>query len=349
MLVKDFDYPLRDELIAQKPVTPRDSSRLLMVNRDEKSVTDKKFTDLPSYFEKGDLLVLNDTKVYPARMFGNKLDTGANVELLLLKTTGSDIWEALARPGKKIKPGTVISFGGDILRAEAIFDTEDGGKIVRLYPGEKSNTDIVIDLVHQLGELPLPPYITDGPKRDERDVYQTIYAKYEGSSAAPTAGLHFTENIFSELKSRGVEFAYVTLHIGLGTFRPMQTEHCEDHVMHYESYSITSETASAVERAKKSGKRVVAVGTTTTRTLEAVASENDGKIVPCSGETNLYIRPGFDFKVVDTLVTNFHQPKSTLLLLVSAFASQELIFKAYNHAIDEEYRFLSFGDSMLIL
>jgi len=349
LLVKDFDYPLPDELIAQKPVTPRDSSKLLVLNRKDGTVNHRKFTDLPEFFDKGDLLVLNDTKVYPARLFGEKVDGGAKVELLLLKTTGNDIWEALARPGKRLKTGTVISFGTDIMRADVLADTDDGGKIVKLYAGKNDNGDLVIDLIHRLGELPLPPYITDGPKKDERDVYQTVYAKIEGSSAAPTAGLHFTNEIFDALEKKGIETSYVTLHIGLGTFRPMQTERCEDHIMHYESYSVSAKTVEMIERVKKRGNKVVSIGTTTARTLESIALINNGKVVACSGDTNLYIRPGFKFGVVDALVTNFHQPKSTLLLLVSAFAEKDFIFKAYHEAIKERYRFLSFGDSMLIL
>ncbi len=348
MRISDFDYQLPAEMIAQHPVTPRDASRLLVLQRSDGTIAHRQFIDLPEYLRAGDLLVLNDTRVIPARLRGKKAVSGGQAELLLLKTTGSDIWHGLARPGRRLLPGAVVIFGDDELCAEILDVTDDGGRIVRLFPGAGARGRSTYDLLHELGELPLPPYITDGPPPAAREVYQTIYAREEGSSAAPTAGLHFTDRVFAALAARGVRRAFVTLHVGLGTFRPVQVENVEDHQIHEEFYSVSSEAAALINDTKARGGRVIAVGTTSARTLESVASRY-GHVRAATGPTRLYIMPGYQFSIVDGLLTNFHMPRSTLLLLISAFAGREHIFHAYAEALQENYRFLSFGDAMLIL
>ena len=348
MRIAEFDYLLPDELIAQHPVVPRDASRLLVLHRADGLIEHRQFRDLPAYLRAGDLLVLNDTRVIPARLLGRKVGSGGHAELLLLKTTGADIWEALARPGRRLQPGARMVFGADELFAEVLDVTPDGGRIVRLSPGPCAEGRDTHDLLHQLGELPLPPYITDGPPPADRGVYQTVYARWDGSSAAPTAGLHFTEDIFAKLAARGVLRAFVTLHVGMGTFKPVQTELAEDHQIHEEYFSVSAETAELVNETRARGGRIVAVGTTSTRTLESAAAA-DGILHPATGPTRLYILPGYQFKVVDAQLTNFHMPRSTLLLLISAFAGQDNILRAYCEAVEARYRFLSFGDAMLIV
>ncbi len=348
MRIAEFDYELPEELIAQHPAIPRDASRMLVLHRADGRLEHRRFRDLPEYLREGDLLVLNDTRVIPARLLGRKAGTGGQAELLLLKTTGSDLWETLARPGRRLPSGTCIVFGEEELRAEILDVTPGGGRLVRLLPGANAGTRTVHDLLHALGELPLPPYITDGPPPAERGVYQTIYARWEGSSAAPTAGLHFTEDIFAQLEARGVRRTFVTLHVGMGTFKPVQVEDVEEHEIHEELYSITAEAAALVNETRVRGGRIVSIGTTSTRTLESAADE-DGLVQPHTGATRLFIMPGYRFKVVDVQLTNFHMPRSTLLLLISAFAGREHVLHAYREAVRERYRFLSFGDAMLIL
>jgi S-adenosylmethionine:tRNA ribosyltransferase-isomerase len=346
--IADFDYDLPDDLIAQRPVTPRDASRLLVAHRDTGAVEHRGFRDLPEYLREGDLLVLNDTRVIPARLLGRKAGTGGLAELLLLRTTGTDVWEALARPGRRLKAGARLVFGEEALFADVLDVLPDGNRIVRLSPGPGAAGRTTHDLLHALGELPLPPYITDGPLPADRGVYQTVYARHEGSSAAPTAGLHFTPAIFSALEARGVRWTYVTLHVGLGTFRPVQAETAEEHEIHEEVFSVPEEAARAVNETRANGGRIVAVGTTSTRTLESAATE-DGMLRAMTAPTRLYVMPGYRFRLVDVQITNFHQPRSTLLLLVAAFAERDLMLRAYREAVAERYRFLSFGDAMLIV
>lgn len=348
MRISDFDYELPENLIAQQPVTPRDASRLLVLHRDSGAIEHRGFRDLPDYLRAGDLLVLNDTRVIPARLLGTKVGTGGQAELLLLKTTGHDIWEALARPGRRLQPGAVVAVGEDALRAEILDITPGGGRVVRLTPGPNAGGKNVYDLLHALGELPLPPYITDGPAPQARDVYQTIYARAEGSSAAPTAGLHFTDRVFAALEAKGVQRAFVTLHVGLGTFRPVQVENALEHEIHEECFEVSPEAAAAINATRARGGRIVAVGTTSTRTLESAADDH-GIVHPMTGPTRLYVTPGYRFKAVDVMLTNFHMPRSTLLLLISAFAGREHVLRAYQEAVNEHYRFLSFGDAMLLV
>ena len=348
MRISDFDYNLPEELIAQHPVVPRDASRLLVLHRETGGIEHRRFRDLPEYLREGDLLVLNDTRVIPARLLGRKAETGGAAELLLLQTTGSDIWEAMARPGRRLQPGHIIVFGDDELQAEILDVTPGGGRIVRLRPGPRAEGRSVHDLLHALGELPLPPYITNGPPPKEREVYQTIYARWEGSSAAPTAGLHFTEDIFAQLEAIGVRRTFVTLHVGMGTFKPVQVEDVEEHEIHEEFYSVSAQAAALINETKAAGGRIISVGTTSTRTLES-AADAQGIVHAGTAATRLYIIPGYRFKVVDVQVTNFHMPRSTLLLLISAFAGREQVLRAYREAVAERYRFLSFGDAMLIV
>ncbi|CEH28272.1 S-adenosylmethionine tRNA ribosyltransferase [Aneurinibacillus migulanus] len=342
MNVNDFDFHLPEELIAQNPLQERTGSRLLVLNKRTGDMEHRTFTDLKHYLKAGDTLVLNDTRVIPARLFGVKEGTGAHIEVLLLKPLGEDRWETLVRPGKRVKPGTRIVFGDHLLIAECEESTEVGGRIVRFeYEG------IFNELLDQLGEMPLPPYIKAQLEDSER--YQTVYAKHRGSAAAPTAGLHFTEEYLEELKAMGVQLAFVTLHVGLGTFRPVAADTVEEHEMHSEFYTLTEENARMINETKARGGRIIAVGTTSCRTLETIGQKHGGKLVAAEGWTSIFIYPGYEFRVIDGLVTNFHLPKSTLVMLVSALAGRENILRAYNEAVEQKYRFFSFGDAMLIL
>lgn len=341
MNVKDYDYDLPEELIAQDPLEDRSSSRLMVLDRQTGDVEHRHFTDILEYLHPGDCLVLNNTKVIPARLFGVKEDTQAKIEVLLLKRKENDIWETLVKPGKKAKPGTKLVFGDGLLTAEVVDVVEEGNRLIQFhYDG------IFEEILDQLGQMPLPPYITHQLKDKNR--YQTVYAKYDGSAAAPTAGLHFTKELLQKVKDMGVDIAEVTLHVGLGTFRPVKVENVLDHHMHSEFYMVSQEAADKINRAKESGHRVIAVGTTSTRTLEAAADEN-GRLHETSGWTEIFIYPGYQFKVIDALITNFHLPQSTLVMLVSALAGREHVLHAYEIAVKERYRFFSFGDAMLIL
>ena len=338
--VKDYDYDLPEELIAQDPLEDRSSSRLMVLDRQTGDVEHRHFTDILEYLHPGDCLVINNTKVIPARLFGVKEDTQAKIEVLLLKRKENDIWETLVKPGKKAKPGTKLVFGDGLLTAEVVDVVEEGNRLIQFhYDG------IFEEILDQLGQMPLPPYITHQLKDKNR--YQTVYAKYDGSAAAPTAGLHFTKELLQKVKDMGVDIAEVTLHVGLGTFRPVKVENVLDHHMHSEFYMVSQEAADKINRAKESGHRVIAVGTTSTRTLEAAADEN-GRLHETSGWTEIFIYPGYQFKVIDALITNFHLPQSTLVMLVSALAGREHVLHAYEIAVKERYRFFSFGDAMLI-
>lgn len=340
MNVKDYDYDLPEELIAQDPLEDRSSSRLMVLDRQTGDVEHRHFTDILEYLHPGDCLVINNTKVIPARLFGVKEDTQAKIEVLLLKRKENDIWETLVKPGKKAKPGTKLVFGDGLLTAEVVDVVEEGNRLIQFhYDG------IFEEILDQLGQMPLPPYITHQLKDKNR--YQTVYAKYDGSAAAPTAGLHFTKELLQKVKDMGVDIAEVTLHVGLGTFRPVKVENVLDHHMHSEFYMVSQEAADKINRAKGSGHRVIAVGTTSTRTLEAAADEN-GRLHETSGWTEIFIYPGYQFKVIDALITNFHLPQSTLVMLVSALAGREHVLHAYEIAVKERYRFFSFGDAMLI-
>ena len=340
MNVKDYDYDLPEELIAQDPLEDRSSSRLMVLDRQTGDVEHRHFTDILEYLHPGDCLVINSTKVIPARLFGVKEDTQAKIEVLLLKRKENDIWETLVQPGKKAKPGTKLVFGDGLLTAEVVDVVEEGNRLIQFhYDG------IFEEILDQLGQMPLPPYITHQLKDKNR--YQTVYAKYDGSAAAPTAGLHFTKELLQKVKDMGVDIAEVTLHVGLGTFRPVKVENVLDHHMHSEFYMVSQEAADKINRAKESGHRVIAVGTTSTRTLEAAADEN-GRLHETSGWTEIFIYPGYQFKVIDALITNFHLPQSTLVMLVSALAGREHVLHAYEIAVKERYRFFSFGDAMLI-
>lgn len=341
MKIEDFDFDLPEELIAQTPLVDRSSSRLLVMNREKRTIEHGRFTHILDYLNKGDALVLNNTKVLPARIFGTKADTGANIELLLLTQREGDTWEVLAKPAKKVKVGTVISFGEGKLKATCTELLEHGGRLVSF-----SYEGIFLEVLTELGEMPLPPYIKE--TLDDQSRYQTVYAKEQGSAAAPTAGLHFTEALLDEAKAKGVEICFVTLHVGLGTFRPVSVEKIEEHDMHSEFYILTEQEAEKINRVKSSGGRVISVGTTSTRTLETIARDYDGKIQAASGWTNIFIYPGYKFKAIDGLITNFHLPKSTLVMLVSAFSDRDFIMEAYHQAINERYRFFSFGDAMFI-
>lgn len=340
MKVSDFYYELPEELIAQVPLEKRDASRLLVLDRKKQTIEHQTFHDILDFLEPGDCLVRNNTKVIPARLYGEKEETKAKVEFLLLKQLEGDIWEVMVRPGRRLKPGTKVKFGDGILTAE-ILDYLEGGnrKVQFFYEG------IFNEILDKIGLMPLPPYIHE--KLKQKDRYQTIYAKYDGSAAAPTAGLHFTEELFEEVKKKGIDVANVTLHVGIGTFRPVKEETVEEHDMHTEHYYIKSEDVSKINQAKKNGHRVIAVGTTSCRVLESIADEN-GMVKEAEGDTNIFIYPGYRFKCIDALITNFHLPESTLLMLVSAFSSREFILKAYEEAVKEKYRFFSFGDAMLI-
>lgn len=339
MKLEEFDFDLPESLIAQTPLRERAESRLLALDKRTGSVSDTKFENIAAYLNPGDALVLNDTKVLPARLFGVKQDTGAKIEMLLLKPI-EDGYEVLIRPAKRVKPGTEIDFGDGLLKAVCTDTFDEGIRHVSLhYDGLLEN---VLD---ELGEMPLPPYIKE--TLDDKDRYQTVYAKHTGSAAAPTAGLHFTEALLDEIRKKGVHITYITLHVGLGTFRPVSEDNIEDHRMHSEFYIMTEETASTLNTVKENGGKVVSVGTTSTRTLETIMRDH-GKFVEASGFTDIFIYPGFKYRAIDALITNFHLPKSSLMMLVSAFSDKETIMNAYRHAIDEEYRFFSFGDAMII-
>ncbi len=340
MKLEEFDYNLPEELIAQIPIQKRDESRLMVVDREKRTITDKVFKDIIDYLEPGDCIVRNNTKVIPARLYGKK-ETGANVEFVLLKQLEGDIWESIVRPGNKLKPGTKVIFGDGLLEAEILEILEDGTRKVKFtYEG------IFNEILDQIGLMPLPPYIHESLKENNR--YQTVYAKYEGSAAAPTAGLHFTPELLKKIEEKGVKIANVTLHVGIGTFRPVKEENIEEHKMHTEHFYIKQEDAEKINETKKNGKKVIAVGTTSCRVLETIADEKTGLVKEIESDTGIYIYPGYKFKCIDGLITNFHLPKSTLLMLVSALADREFILEAYNKAVEEKYRFFSFGDAMFI-
>lgn len=340
MKVSDFNYNLPKELIAQVPIKNRDQSRLMVLDRENKTIEHKIFKDIIDYLNPGDCLVRNNTKVIPARLYGVKEETGANVEFLLLKRVDGDIWEVMVKPGKKLMPGVRVEFGNGLLKAEILEKLEDGNRKVKFeYKG------IFNEILNEIGLMPLPPYIHE--KLKEKDRYQTVYAKYEGSAAAPTAGLHFTDDLFEKLKEKGVEVANVTLHVGIGTFRPVKVENIEEHDMHSEHFYIKAEDAEKINKAKREGHRVIAVGTTSCRVLESIADEN-GYVKEVEGDTNIFIYPGYKFKCLDALITNFHLPESTLIMLVSALAGKDFIMKAYEEAVKEQYKFFSFGDAMFI-
>ena len=340
MDVKDFDYYLPEELIAQDPLEDRSSSRLMVLDKKTGEIQHKIFKDILDYLKPGDCLVLNNTKVIPARLFGVKEGTQAKIEILLLKRKENDIWETLVKPGKKAKPGTKIIFGDGLLVGEVIDVVEDGNRLIQF-----SYEGIFEEILDQLGQMPLPPYITHTLKDKNR--YQTVYAKYDGSAAAPTAGLHFTKELLEKVKAKGIDIAEVTLHVGLGTFRPVKVENGLDHHLHSEFYMVSAEAAEKINATKDRGGRIISVGTTSTRTLESAADEN-GRLKECSGWTEIFIYPGYKFKLIDCLITNFHLPQSTLVMLVSALAGREHVLAAYEEAVKEKYRFFSFGDAMFI-
>lgn len=336
----DFYFDLPQELIAQDPLEDRSGSRLLVLNKETGGIEHHIFHEIIDYLNSGDCLVLNDTKVIPARLLGTREDTGAAVEVLLLKRKEKDVWETLVKPGKKARPGMRLVFGGGLLHAEVLEIVEEGNRLIRFgYEG------IFEEVLDKLGEMPLPPYITH--KLQDKNRYQTVYARYEGSAAAPTAGLHFTKQLLSAIEEKGVDIAYVTLHVGLGTFRPVKEENILEHHMHSEFYQVSAEAAEKINKAKETGHRVICVGTTSCRTVES-AADADGKLRECCGDTQIFIYPGYHFKVLDALITNFHLPESTLVMLVSALAGREQVLHAYEEAIRERYRFFSFGDCMFI-
>jgi len=341
MKTSDFDYELPQELIAQTPVEPRDHSRLLVYNRADGNIQHLHFYDLPRFLRKGDVLVLNETKVLPARLLGEKEDTGVPVEILLLKRLEKDVWEGLVRPGRRLKPGAMCSFGGGLLRAEIIGNAEDGGRTIRFH-----YSGVFEEILDQLGQMPLPPYIHE--KLADQTRYQTVYARQEGSAAAPTAGLHFTPELLETIRAMGVEIVPVLLHVGLGTFRPVKVEDVSQHHMHVEHYEITPQAAKRINEARARGGRCVCVGTTSVRTLESATGE-DGVVRAESGDTGIFITPGYTFHAVDSLITNFHLPQSTLLMLISALMGREEALRVYREAVAQKYRFFSFGDAMLIL
>ncbi|MFD1362942.1 tRNA preQ1(34) S-adenosylmethionine ribosyltransferase-isomerase QueA [Lentibacillus salinarum] len=342
MKLEDFDYELPEELIAQTPLKKRDASRLLVLHRDTQEVAHKRFTDIRDYLQKGDCLVLNDTRVLPARLYGSKEDTGAKVEVLLLHQQEEDTWEVLVKPAKKVKVGTVIVFGEGKVRATCTGTQDHGGRLLQFaYEG------IFYERLNELGEMPLPPYIKEQLPEQER--YQTVYAKEEGSAAAPTAGLHFTNELLDEIRAMGVSIEFITLHVGLGTFRPVNADNVEDHNMHAEFYRMSQETADKLTAVKACGGRVISVGTTSTRTLETIVRDHDGRFTESSGWTDIFIYPPYAFQAIDGLITNFHLPKSTLIMMVSAFADRDSIMSAYQEAVEKRYRFFSFGDAMFIL
>ena len=340
MKTDDFDYELPESLIAQTPLEKRDSSRLLVLDKNTGEIKHEHFNNIIDYLKEGDVLCLNNTKVIPARLHGIKEETNAHIELLLLKEKKGDMWECLTRPAKRVKVGSMISFGDGLLKAECVEEKEEGIRVFKLhYQG------ILYEILDRLGEMPLPPYIH--AKLKDKDRYQTVYAKYEGSAAAPTAGLHFTNELLEQIKAKGIDIVYVTLHVGLGTFRPVNVEDVTKHKMHSEFYMMNKETANILNQAKKENRRIISVGTTSVRTLETIMNLY-GTFKECSGWTDIFIYPGYEFKAIDCLITNFHLPKSTLVMLVSALAGKENILNAYKEAVNEKYRFFSFGDSMFI-
>lgn len=343
LTTKDFDYELPEELIAQTPLEDRSASRLLVINRKKDTVYDSNFKHILDYLQAGDALVVNETRVIPARIFGVKPDTGGHLEVLLLNNTKGNEWEVLVKHARRAKVGAVIEFGDEgQLRATVKEELDHGGRIIEFeYEG------VFLEILESLGQMPLPPYIKE--RLDDPNRYQTVYAKENGSAAAPTAGLHFTQELFDQAKEKGIEIIPLTLHVGLGTFRPVAAEHLEDHHMHSEFYSLSEESARRINDVKEKGGKIVAVGTTTVRTLETIAQEFSDGLQASSGWTSIFITPGFEFKVVDHLITNFHLPQSTLVMLVSAFYERDKILQAYEHAVNEKYRFFSFGDAMLIL
>lgn len=341
MELHDFYYDLPQELIAQDPLEDRSSSRMLILDKENGSIKHEVFHNITDYLKSGDCLVINDTKVIPARLYGIKKDTGAKIEVLLLTRKENDIWEVLVKPGRKAKPGTIISFGDGLLECEVKEVVDDGNRLVRF-----SYEGIFEEILDRLGQMPLPPYITHELKDKSR--YQTVYARHEGSAAAPTAGLHFTKELISKIEEMGVSIAHVTLHVGLGTFRPVKVQEITDHHMHSEYYCIEQQEADKINNVKKNGGRIISVGTTSCRTLESAADEN-GYLQASSGWTDIFIYPGYEFKIIDCLITNFHLPESTLLMLVSALAGRENIMNAYEEAVKEKYRFFSFGDAMFIV
>ncbi len=340
MTTKDFYYDLPNELIAQTPLDDRTASRLMVLGRKDGEISHRNFFDIIDYLNQGDCLVMNNTRVIPARLYGTKEGSGGKIEFLLLRRLELDKWEVILKPGKKAKVGSRFEFGNGLLRAEVLEIIEDGNRIVKFeYDG------VWEEILDKLGEMPLPPYIKE--KLTDRERYQTVYSKIEGSAAAPTAGLHFTNELLEKIKEKGVELVYLTLHVGLGTFRPVSVENVEEHLMHSEYYQITADAAEKINNTRKNGGRVIAVGTTSVRTLETVADEK-GMLCARSGDTSIFIYPGYKFKAVDALITNFHLPESTLLMLVSALADRESIMNAYKTAVEEKYRFFSFGDAMFI-
>ena len=339
MKLSEFNYYLPEELIAQTPIEKRDESRLMVLDKETDQIEHKTFKDIINYLEPGDCLVRNNTKVIPARLYGKK-ETGANVEFVLLKNIEGDIWEAMVRPGNKLHQGAKVIFGDGLLKAEILDSLPDGTRKVQF-----SYDGIFNEILDKIGLMPLPPYIHES--LEDNDRYQTVYAKYDGSAAAPTAGLHFTNELLKQIEEKGIDIANVTLHVGIGTFRPVKEENIEEHHMHTEHYYIKEEDAEKINKAKKAGKRVIAVGTTSCRTIETIADEN-GFVKACEGDTGIYIYPGYKFKCLDALITNFHLPESTLLMLVSALAGKENIMNAYEEAVKEKYKFFSFGDAMFI-
>ena len=341
MNTKDFDFDLPEELIAQTPLEVRDASRLLILDRKKRTLTDSHFDSILDQLQPGDALVMNNTRVLPARLYGQKPDTHGHVELLLLKNTQGDQWEVLAKPAKRLRVGAKVEFGDGRLLATVVEELEHGGRIV-----EFSYDGIFLEVLESLGEMPLPPYIHE--KLEDRERYQTVYAKENGSAAAPTAGLHFTEDLLQKIEAKGVHLVYLTLHVGLGTFRPVSVDNLDEHEMHSEYYQFSQEAADTLNQVKAKGGRVVAVGTTSIRTLETIGNKFDGHLKADAGWTNIFIKPGYEFKVVDAFSTNFHLPKSTLVMLVAAFAGREFVLEAYRHAVEERYRFFSFGDAMFL-
>ena len=341
MKTSDFFYDLPEELIAQDPLEDRTASRLLVLNRETGAIEHKIFSDVIDYLNEGDCLVINNTRVIPARLIGEKEGTGGKVEVLLLKRRANDVWETLVKPGKKLRPGARVTFGDGRLKAEILEIAEEGNRLVRFY-----FEGIFEEILDSLGEMPLPPYITH--KLEDKEMYQTVYAKYDGSAAAPTAGLHFTKELLNKIEEKGIKIASITLHVGLGTFRPVKVDDVNNHHMHTEWYEVNAEAADIINETKRNGGRVICVGTTSCRTIESVADEN-GYMKAKTGETDIFIYPGYKFKVMDGLITNFHLPESTLVMLVSAFAGKENVLAAYETAVKERYRFFSFGDAMILI